>query len=67
LSSNRQAYDEAYQRTLEGKPARTPLGMVLSLFEDEYTRQSRIKGEREGIAARAAARQVEDAGTQPNG
>jgi hypothetical protein len=55
LSSNKQAYDGAYQRTLQGKSARSPWGVVLSLFEDEYTRLSRLKGEREGMAARVAA------------
>jgi hypothetical protein len=29
--------------------------MLLSPFEDEYTRQSRLKGEKDGAAARAAA------------
>lgn len=55
MNMNQQAYAEAYQRTVEGKPSRTSWGRMLSLFEDEYTRQARLKGERDGIAAREAA------------
>lgn len=50
---NKQIYDTAYKRALEGKPQRTLLETVLSPFEDVETRMSREAGEREGKAARA--------------
>ena len=40
MNSNQQAYDGAYRRTIEGKSSLSLWGHVLSLFEDEYTRQS---------------------------
>lgn len=50
---NKQVYQAAYQRALEGKPPRTLWETVLSPFEDVETRKSREAGEREGKAARA--------------
>ncbi len=50
---NKQAYDAAYQRGLAGKSSRPIWGFLLAPFEDEYTRQSREKGQRDGMAARA--------------
>lgn len=51
MIGNKQAYQEAYERALEGKSA--PVwGLLLRPFEDTYTRQSREQGEREGAAAR---------------
>lgn len=55
MSGNKQAYDEAYQRALDGKTTQSIASMLLRPFEDEYTRQSRLKGEKDGAAARAAA------------
>lgn len=58
MSANKQAYTEAYERALHGKP-RPLLDKVLAVFtEDQYTRQSREKGERDGEAARAGAAPV---------
>jgi ribosome modulation factor len=54
---NKQAYDAAYQRGLAGKSSRPIWGFLLAPFEDEYTRQSREKGQRDGAAARAQAEQ----------
>jgi len=61
MSGNRQAYNEAFERAREGRP-RSLLERILSLFADEYTRQSREKGERDGAAARA---QSMASGTEP--
>ena len=58
---NKQAYDAAYQRGLAGKSSRPIWGFLLALFEDEYTRQSREKGQRDGMAARV---QVQESGAQ---
>lgn len=55
MSGNKQAYEAAYQRAVEGKSSLTLWGWFASSFEDQYTRQSREKGERDGTAARAAA------------
>lgn len=55
MSGNKQAYDAAYERALQGKSSRSLVNMLLGLFEDEYTRQSREKGARDGAAARAQA------------
>ena len=52
MSANKQAYTEAFERAVHGKP-RPLLDKVLAVFtEDQYTRQSREKGERDGMAAR---------------
>jgi ribosome modulation factor len=58
---NKQAYDAAYQRGLAGKSSRPIWGFLLAPFEDEYTRQSREKGQRDGAAARALAEQGRNA------
>ncbi len=50
---NKQVYDTAFKRAVEGKPQRTLMETVLSPFEDVETRMSREAGEREGKAARA--------------
>ena len=56
MNSNQQAYDTAFQRAVDGKSPRSLWGRLMSsLFEDEYTRQSRLKGERDGVAAREAS------------
>jgi hypothetical protein len=57
MSGNKAAYDLAYQRALEGKSSRSMWAFLTTFFEDEYTRQSRERGERDGAAARAAARE----------
>lgn len=54
MNSNKAAYDLAFQRAADGK-GRSVLEMAMSLFEDEYTRQSRLKGERDGAATLAGA------------
>lgn len=52
MSANKQAYTEAFERALHGKP-RPLMDKILAVFtEDQYTRQSREKGERDGLAAR---------------
>jgi hypothetical protein len=50
---NKQVYNIAYKRAIEGKSPRTLWETVLSPFEDVETRKSREAGEREGKAARA--------------
>lgn len=50
---NKQVYDIAYKRAIEGKSPRTLWETVLSPFEDVATRMAREAGEREGKAARA--------------
>ena len=56
MGGNKQAYDAAFQRARDGKSVRTVVEMLMSPFEDEYTRQSRERGARDGAAAREAAR-----------
>ncbi len=55
MTGNKQAYETAYQRAVEGRSQRSLWSWITSRFEDEYTRQSREKGERDGAAARANA------------
>ncbi len=53
MASNKQAYTEAFERAREGRP-RPLLEKILGVFtDDQYTRQSREKGERDGMAARS--------------
>ena len=61
MHGNKEAYDKAYQRALAGKTSQSVTDMLMSPFEDEYTRQSRLQGERDGAAARAAAQAAGDA------
>ena len=55
MGMNKQAYETAYRRALAGKSSHTIASFFLSPFEDEYTKQSRQLGERDGRAARQAA------------
>ncbi len=55
MVKNRQAYQEAYDRAIEGKSPRTILNVLMSPFEDHYSRQSREAGARDGAAARDSA------------
>jgi hypothetical protein len=55
MTANKKAYQEAYQRALEGRSPRSVVQLLLSPFEDEYTRTSRLSGASDGAAARAAA------------
>lgn len=54
MSGNKQAYEEGYRRAMEGR-SRSLWDRLTSAMEDQYTRQSRIKGEQDGAAARTAA------------
>lgn len=54
MSGNKQAYNEAFERAKEGK-SRPVWQILMAPFVDEYTRQSRERGERDGAAARAAS------------
>ena len=54
MSGNKQAYNEAFERAKEGK-SRPVWHILMAPFTDEYTRQARAKGERDGAAARAAS------------
>lgn len=67
MRGNKQAYQEAYERALAGKTTRSILDMLKSPFEDEYSRQSREQGARDGAAARAAqqAQAAPEAQTAP--
>jgi hypothetical protein len=55
MVKNRQAYQEAYDRAVNGKSPRTFLDLLMSPFEDHYTRESREQGTRDGAAARETA------------
>jgi len=60
MTANKQAYTEAYERARQGKP-RPLLEKILGVFtDDQYTRQSREQGERDGMAARASATPAEE-------
>ncbi|HEX2190490.1 MAG TPA: hypothetical protein VHG51_16395 [Longimicrobiaceae bacterium] len=50
---NKQVYDTAYRRTLEGKSSRTLWDTVLAPFESVEDRMSREAGERDARAALA--------------
>ncbi len=57
MHGNKQAYQAAYERALAGKTTRSLLDMLTWPFEDNYTRQSREQGARDGAAARLAQTQ----------
>ncbi|MEW5929739.1 MAG: hypothetical protein AB1941_19975 [Gemmatimonadota bacterium] len=63
---NKQVYDTAYKRAVEGKAPRTLWETVLSPFEDVETRMSREAGEREGKAARAKQEAAPEPQVQQN-
>lgn len=52
MNGNKQVYNEAFQRARDGK-SRSLIERLMSPFTDEYTRQSRENGERDGAASRA--------------
>ena len=54
MHKNKAAYDAAYQRAVEGKSSHAIWNFFNSAFEDEYTRESREAGARDGAAARLA-------------
>ncbi|HYH80536.1 MAG TPA: hypothetical protein VEX86_12090 [Longimicrobium sp.] len=54
MTGNKKAYDEAFERGRSGKGARTLWEKLLAPMEDNYTRQSRDKGWRDGEAARGS-------------
>jgi hypothetical protein len=58
MTRNKQVYQEAFQRAVEGK-SRSPWSFLLWQFEDDYSRRSRMDGERDGAAARAASATAE--------
>jgi hypothetical protein len=55
MGGNKQAYEAAYRRAVEGKSSRTFSEWLMYPFEDTYTRQSREKGTRDGALARGQA------------
>lgn len=57
MHGNKQAYQAAYERALAGKSTRSLLDMLTWPFEDNYSRQSREQGARDGAAARLAQTQ----------
>jgi hypothetical protein len=57
MHGNKQAYQAAYERALAGKSTRSLLDMLTWPFEDNYSRQSREEGARDGAAARLAQTQ----------
>lgn len=57
MHGNKQAYQAAYERALAGKSTRSLLDILTWPFEDNYTRQSREEGARDGAAARLAQTQ----------
>lgn len=63
MSGNKQAYQAAYDRALQGKGSRGIWDIIQAPFEDTYTRQSREQGARDGAAARLRA--SEAAATAP--
>lgn len=66
MGGNKQAYESAYKRALEGKSSRSIWSMLTSPFEDTYTQQSRQRGERDGAAARAAAQKATGSAAAPS-
>ncbi len=54
MHGNKQAYKAAYDRALAGKSTRSLLDFLTWPFEDNYSRQSREEGARDGAAARQA-------------
>ncbi len=62
MIGNKQAYQAAYERALQGKGSRRLRDLFLASFEDNYTRQSREQGARDGAAARAVAAEVARSG-----
>ena len=54
MTGNKQAYQAAYDRALQGKSSRPIWEIFLAPFEDTYTRQSREQGARDGAAARTS-------------
>ena len=57
MHGNKQAYQASYERALAGKSTRSLLDMLTWPFEDNYSRQSREQGARDGAAARLAQTQ----------
>jgi hypothetical protein len=57
MHGNKQAYQAAYERALAGKTTRSFLDLLTWPFEDNYSRQSREQGARDGAAARLAQTQ----------
>ena len=55
MTGNKQVYQTAYERALEGR-SRPVWELFLAPFEDTYTRQSREQGARDGAAAREQGR-----------
>ena len=55
MHKNKAAYDAAYKRALDGKSSNAIWNFFNSAFEDEYTRESREAGARDGAAARLTA------------
>jgi hypothetical protein len=51
MTGNKQVYQAAYDRALEGR-SRPVWELLMAPFEDTYSRQSREQGERDGAAAR---------------
>lgn len=66
MSGNKQAYEAAYQRALEGKSSRTLVEFLMAPFEDTYTRRSREQGRRDGEAARAEMLSKGEGAAQPS-
>jgi hypothetical protein len=54
MTRNKEVYQEAYQRALEGR-SRSPWSFLIWQFEDDYSRRSRLEGTRDGAAARLAS------------
>jgi len=52
MAVNREVYQAAFERAREGR-SRPIWELMMTPFEDTYSRQSREQGERDGAAARA--------------
>ncbi len=65
MHGNKQAYQAAYDRALSGKSTRSLLDVLTWPFEDNYSRQSREQGARDGAAARLAQTQGSATSTAP--
>ena len=59
MHGNKEAYDDAYNRTVDGKLPRPFWGYLMLPFEDDYTRRSIAEGRRDGLAAREVSKQPE--------
>lgn len=62
MGGNKIVYKEAYEQAKAGR-SRSLLQRLLFPFQDHYTQSSRVQGEKDGAAARAAGSGSEETTT----